>query len=440
MKGAQVSSFRRVGPLWQPGTVRRHSTQRSRLYVPVVSLLVAGAGACQRDAPAESFSDQPPLVELFSWWSAPGEAEALEALIDTHHQREPGARVFNSAAASGSKARDVLEDRLLSNRPPDIFQEYIHAMRAVASQAAGKRIPLDDLFDGLGLRGVVFPEIVRDVTREGHIYAMPVNVHRENTLLYNRRIFAAHHLAVPRTVSDFLAACRQLKAAGVIPVATANEGWILRIMFNSLAIGVMGIDQYQEYFMGWRAADVPRLKQSIDLFAEVIENYVNPDSGDEGFGWTNAAQAVFNGDAAMFLHGDWGKGYFVQLGWNGETDFGLATAPGGAGMFLYGVDAFALATGAHNDPGARSFLATVASPAGQVAFNRIKGSSPIRPDVQRDDLDVLGRETLADLEHARIRMLVRSRPIWEDALAAFSRDHDRQRLLRAFLDNPPAGG
>jgi glucose/mannose transport system substrate-binding protein len=208
-------------------------------------------------------------------------------------------------------------------------------------------------------------------------------------------------------------------------------------MFNSLALGVMGIDAYHGYFVGQRPVDVAALRRSIDVYAEVVENYANPDAGDDGFGWTNAAQAVFNGDAAMFLHGDWTKGYLVQLGWSGDTDFGVASAPGSAGMFLYGVDAFTLAAGAHNEAGARSFLATVASPEGQVAFNRIKGSSPIRPDVPRDELDLLGRETLSDLEHARIRMLVRSRPVWEEALTSFTRDHDREKLLRAFLDAPP---
>jgi glucose/mannose transport system substrate-binding protein len=228
-----------------------------------------------------------------------------------------------------------------------------------------------------------------------------------------------------------------LKAAGVVPLATANQGWILRIMFNSLALGRMGSQAYHDYFSGQNLSDTTGLRQAIDLFAEVVENYVNLDAGDEGFGWTNAAQAVYNGDAAMFLHGDWVKGYFLQLGWSGESDFGVVGAPGASDFFLYGVDSFALAKGARNLAGALSFLTTVASPAGQVAFNRIKGSSPVRRDVARGDLDALGRETLNDLEKARFRMLVRSRPAWEDAMAAFSRDHDRAALLRAFVEAPP---
>ncbi len=403
-----------------------------------VLLLLLGAGACQSrpEAGTSGPASARELVEIFSWWSAPGEADALEALIAAHQAVHPGARIFNAAAASGARAREWLEERLEKNEPPDIFQEYIHQLRAVGRQAS-EQIPLDDLFDRLNLRRAVFPELIHDVSRDGHIYAMPVNVHRENTLFYNRHLFAAHHVSVPKTVPELLQVCRKLKTEGVVPFAIANEGWILRIMFNALAAGQMGGEAYHEYFTGKRSIDVAPFREAIDLFAEVMESYVNADAGDDGFSWTNAAQAVYDGDAAMFLHGDWVKGYLAQLGWSGETDFGVVAAPGSADLFLYGVDAFALARGARNEAGAREFLETVASPAGQVAFNRIKGSSPIRADVPRGELDQLGRETLDDLEHAKIRMMVRSRPAWEDALTAFSRDHDRSKLLRAFLDAPP---
>ncbi len=429
-------------PLIAAKKVRRLNPRIARSSTAAVVLggvLLLGNGACQSrgDAREAGPAQARELVEIFSWWSAPGEADALEALVATHQQRHPDARIFNAAAASGARAREWLEERLDRNEPPDIFQQYIHELRAAARHGSEKQVPLDDMFDRLGLRHVVFPELIDDVTRDGHVYAMPVNVHRENTLLYNRRLFAAHHLAVPKTLPEFLAACRKFKAEGVVPLATADQGWILRIMFNALAAGQMGGASYHDYFMGTRPIDIAPFREAIDLFAEVLENYVNADAGDDGFGWTNAAQALYDGDAAMMLHGDWAKGYLLQLGWSGESDFGVIAAPGSADLFLYGVDAFALARGARNEEGAREFLETVASPAGQVAFNRIKGSSPIRPDVPRDELDQLGRETLDHLEHAKIRMLVRSRPVWEEALVAFSRDHDRGKLLRAFLDAPP---
>ena len=423
--GEVIAAGLMVAALALGGCGARRPTSPEGPEDPAGALTGAGAGE-RRD-----------LVEIFSWWAEAGESDALQALVAVHATRHPKARIFNSAAASRDKGRDQLEDLLLGNEPPDIFQEYVHALRAANSQSAIRWTPLDDLVDQVGLRQVVFPEILADVTRDGHVFVMPVNVHSENTLLYNRRLFEKYHLAVPRTLDELLATCRRFKAAGVIPLVTSDQGWILRIMFNSLAVARLGALPYRAYFSGERPLDVAQLRGVIDLFAEVRENYVNPDAGDARFDWINAAQALLNGDAAMFLHGDWAKGYVAALGGSSETDFGVVAAPGTSDMFLYGVDGFALASGARNPRAAREFLATVASPEGQVAFNRLKGSSPIRPDVQRDQLDEIGRETLADLEHARVRMMVRSRSVWEEALAAFAHDHDRQKLLRAFVDAPP---
>src|SRR5688572_20938152 len=66
-------------------------------------------------------NDIAPLVELFSWWTAPGEAESLQALVDAHELAQPNARIFNAAAASGTRARQTLTERLARNEPPDLF-------------------------------------------------------------------------------------------------------------------------------------------------------------------------------------------------------------------------------------------------------------------------------------------------------------------------------
>jgi glucose/mannose transport system substrate-binding protein len=398
-------------------------------------LLLCCLGCAAGTAPPAA--ERRPLMELYSWWAAPGEAEALEALIDAHRRVHPEARVFNAAAASGTRARETLSARLARNDPPDLFQEYVHDLRAAIGNAAGKRTPLDDMIARLGLRDVIFPEVLADVTSDGAILALPVNMHREDTLLYNRRLLDAHNIRPPTTIAELLDACKRLKAAGVIPVATAAQGWILRIMFNAIAIGSMGGPRYRDYFTGKKVADLTPLRDAIAVFGEIMEKYTNPDAAEEGFNWTTAAQLVYNGDAAMILHGDWVKAYWAQLGWRPDVDFGVMAAPGAADVFLYGVDGFALPTGAMNEAGARAFLETIASIDGQIAFNRLKGSTPVRRDIPKGQLDSVGRRTFEDFERASIRMLVRSRPSWEDALAAFARDRDRAKLLQAFIDEPP---
>lgn len=414
----------------------------------VTGWLVAACfiASCARATPTEpqrhtidsSGADcDPPLIELFSWWTAPGEAEALQTLVDSHTRKCPNARVFNAAAASGTSAKDILVNRLAHDDPPDLYQENVHDLRQYVKTHPGKFVQLDSIFDELALRRSVYPEVLEDVTIQGHIYALPVNLHRENSLIYNKRLFEKFHLLPPQSVDELLSDCEILKRGGVVPIATANQGWILRIMFHSVAMGVMGTTHYHEYFTGRTRADDPSLTRAIDTFARIVENYTNSDAAEEGYNWTNAAQAVFNGEAAMFMHGDWAKGYLVQLGWRPGLDFGVVGAAGAADLFLYGVDVFAMPVGSRNEIGARELLKTIAAKQAQIEFSRFKGSSPMRQDVEPDFFDPIGRTTLSDLKNAKVRMVVHNRQPWDDAMTQFARDHDRTALKQAFIENPP---
>lgn len=373
------------------------------------------------------------MVELFSWWTAPGEAEALQALMDAHRARFPSARLFNAAAASGNRAREIFQERMEHNDPPELYQITAHDLRSYVIKHPNDFETLDDVFDKLDLRRVVFPEVLENIKVNGKIYSMPVNLHRENSLIYNKHIFDAQHLSPPRTIQEFLSVCEQLKRAGVVPVATAYQDWVLRIMFSSLTIGVMGGTQFHDVLSGTAPPDVSKLEQSVELLETVLDRYANPDAAEEGFGWLSAVQALYNGDAAMFLHGDWAKGHLMQLGWRPGIDFGVIASPGASDVFLYGIDVFALPSHARNEAAAREFLKTIASPAAQAAFDYIKGASPIRADIPTDRFDEVGKSTLDDLKTAKIRMVVPSRRKWHDAFGPYSRTRNKQELLRTLL-------
>jgi glucose/mannose transport system substrate-binding protein len=375
-------------------------------------------------------------IELFSWWIAPGEAEALQALIDLNKTNHPNERIFNAGAVSGMNARDLLAQRLADNNPPDLFQQNAHDLRTFHAANPGVLTPLDDFFASQGLNAAMLGDIISNMTVDGHIYSMPVNIHRENTLFYNKQIFAAHNLQPPTTIAELMQVCATLKAAGVTPIATAHQGWILRIMFNTLAMGSMGADKFHAYMTGGPRDDAA-LNAAIDVFGNVLANYVNASASGASFGWTEAAGEVAAGRAAMFLHGDWAKGYYLQQGWTPGVDFGVVGAPGASNMFWYGVDTFSLPVGAPHAAAARDFLATVGSIAGQVAFNKLKGSSPIRTDVPLSQLDPEGRATLMDLMNANFRMLVVNHDAWDTAMVAFAQTGDKAALFQAYVDNPP---
>jgi glucose/mannose transport system substrate-binding protein len=403
--------------------------------------LPLSAAACGGDGGAGSVDENQPAEEhrvtLYSWWIAPSEADALEALIDVHHADYPTDVIYNAAIESGEAARDVLAAQLTSGEPPDLFQENAYDLPAFLADHPGGLTPLTELFTEEGLFDAIVPEVIENVTFDGEIYAMPVNIHRENALHYNKRIFAELDLEPPATLEELLAACDVIKAAGIAPFATLHAGWVQRILFNALASASMGAEAYRDFFSGSGALDEAAMRSAIALLDRVLSDYVNASASDPNLGWTDAADLVLDGRAAMFIHGDWAKGYYVQQRWQPGEGFGVIGMPGASELFLYGVDVFAMPLGGPQPEAAQRFLRTVASTAAQVAFNRLKGSSPVRLDTSIEDLDSEGRATLEDLRGASVRMLTRSKVVWDDALAAFAAERDHDALLAAYVDNPP---
>ena len=413
----------------------RNLLRRRDLLLSSLPLTLAACGASDKDASTVGTSTQE--VELFSWWIAPSEADALDALIALHRQKYPNERVFNGAVESGAKAKEVLAERIAAKVPPDLYQENAYNLPVVREQNPGSLLTITELFDAEGLRDVLLPEVIDDVTIDGEIAAMPVNVHRENSLIYNQHLFEEQGLEVPTTLDEFFTVCDALKAAGITPLATSHTGWIQRILFNSLTAASMGAEAYRSYFLGESELDEPALREAIGLLDRVLTSYVNDSASDVEFGWTDCADLLFNGQAAMFIHGDWAKGYFTSNGWDPGTSFGVVGTPGAADLFLYGVDVLALLDGAKSPEAAQDFLRVVASKEGQVAFNKIKGSTPIRLDVDSDDLDVVAQATLKSLRDAKLRMLTRSKATWDAALEAFAASRDVDALIAAYRDNPP---
>ena len=376
-------------------------------------------------------------VMIYSWWTAPGEAEALQALLSVHKAAYPDDRINNAAIESGEVTRTQMVAAIAAGDPPDLFQGNAHDVSAFLTDNPGTLEPLDSFLKDEGLDKVIMPEVLKDVTVNGAVYAMPNNIHRENTLLYNKAIFSANGVTPPTTVNELLASCAKLKAAGVTPIATSHQGWILRIMFNSLAMSSMGAKAFHDYMVGGPRDDTA-FGAAVDLMDNVLTNYVNADAGNADFGWTNAADSVMNGSAAMFFHGDWAKGYFVQMGWTPGTDFGVVPPPGATDLFWYGVDDFSMPKGGPNPEGARRFLRSVASKEGQVAFNRLKGSTPFRTDIPVSELDSEGRATFAEFKAATYKMLVVGKDAWDTAWATFAKDRDKAAIMKAYADNPPA--
>src|SRR5215217_6787787 len=87
-------------------------------------------------------------LEIFSWWTAGGEADGLEQFFATYRKEYEGVKIVNAAVAggAGANAKAVLKNRMLGGDPPDSFQVHMGHELTDGYVAANQVEPLDDLY------------------------------------------------------------------------------------------------------------------------------------------------------------------------------------------------------------------------------------------------------------------------------------------------------
>ncbi len=378
-------------------------------------------------------------LQLLSWWTGPGEAEALQALMDTYRASHAGARVNLDSSVTADNWQPTL-NMGIDQSPWDAFQLAGADLPQFKQDHPDAILPVD-VYEDADLKKAVIPEILASVTLDdGKPYGVVTGVHRNNAFLYNQQVFDANKLKAPTTIDEFMSVCAKLKKAGITPVATTFQTWALRILFDEILAGTIGASAFDDLVQGRTPPTDDKMKAGIQAaiatFGSVLTDYVDTATNTADYGWTNAADDVHSGKAAMLLHGDWDKGYMVHLGWTPGVDFGLSGPPGANDLFVYGADVFGLPATAPHPSMAEDFLTVVASKEGQIAFNKYKGATPMRTDV-RDQLDDLGKTSMDALLNAKVLSPSHANADWDTAIGAFAVDGDQDAMLSAYLAAKP---
>jgi len=295
-------------------------------------------------------------------------------LVAKFAEMHPGVNIINSAVSGGSgvNARAVLATRMNADDPPGTFQ--VHAGSALNDLwvAADKMEPLNDIYEANGWLDT-YPQGLLDlISKDGNIYAVPVNIHRSNVMWYVPANLEEWGVTAPTTWDEFLAICPTLQEAGVIPLSV-GQTWAQVHLWESVALSELGTDGYNGLWSGATAWDSPEVAAVFTKFGEILA-CTNEDR--DALDWQPAATLVTEGKAAFNIMGDWAAGYYLELGLEPETGFAWSASPGTEGNFIMLSDAFGLPKNAPNNEAVVAWLTFLGSAEAQDIFNPLKGSLP----------------------------------------------------------------
>jgi glucose/mannose transport system substrate-binding protein len=343
-------------------------------------------------------------LEVFNWWTNPGESDALAALLDLYSKRYTQTKIVNTAVATLSKAQEELQTRMASGNPPGTFQSLggWSLLKWVVyngeNDLDSKMEPVDFIARENKLADVVPASVMDLVSYGGKVYGIPLGVHRYNCLFFNKQLLSDNGLSPPATLSDFYAVSEALQAKGIIPLAVGSkDGHQIKIhVWDGLLVAKGSVEFRDSYLSGHEDPADPRIIDTLTEYAQMLE-YSNADRAS--LTWDGAAQMVVDGKAAMTIVGDFGRGFFFSKGWRTGVELGQVPLPGTSGTFVYVVDSFGLPRGIADRQAAVNFLNLIATSEAQNVFGPIKGATPPRKDIDRSIYDLIAQSTMDDLAH-----------------------------------------
>ena len=326
-------------------------------------------------------------IEVFSWWTSGSEDAALQAIISAAVKANSGLEVVNAAVAggAGTNAKQVLATRLGGGDAPEIWQTHPGGeLGQYVDQ--GVLADMTAVYKSEGWDKVVPKDLVASMTYNKKTYSVLTGVHRANTMWISSAAQkkAGVSLSGSLTWPTFKAAALKMKAKGIDPICLGDKDiWTAAQLLEALIVAEEGAAGWTALLDGskkWTSAGV---KKAVANFNEAM-TWVNKDH--KALDWTGAVAALAKGTCGVNIMGDWAYGELLvkQKKVDGK-DFTYATF-GDSNTFVTVGDSFVIGKTAKNQAGAVAFAKAIMDPKVQLAFNKLKGSAPVRSDVSTKTL------------------------------------------------------
>lgn len=274
--------------------------------------------------------------------------------------------------------KDAILVQLAGGNPPDLFSYWAGA-RTQSLIDNGQLDPIGDMWSSAGLDDVIPASIANSAaTYGGEKYLVPFVYHYAG-MFYNPKVLAdAGITELPTDWDGLMEAAATLKSKGIAPFALGSMNrWPAQFWFDYLVLRTQGPEFRAQLMAGEIGYDDPGVVEAMELWKEVVDaGYFN--TSPNGLDWTDAADQVANGEAAMTLMGTWITGYWDGNGLVAGEDYDFFAFPqvtDGVALASVGpVDGWVMPSGAANQEGAKAVLECLAGPEAQKTMALLQGA------------------------------------------------------------------
>ena len=192
---------------------------------------------------------------------------------------------------------NVLNARIQAGNPPDIaILPNPGLMQQLAQE--GKLIPLNSFMDMDQVTRDYAPAWIDLGSYTGELYAIYYKVSNKATVWYNPQAFAAANYAVPETWNDMITLADRMVADDQTPFSIAAgggpaNGWALTDWISEIVLNHCGPELYDQWIAGEIPWSEPCIKQSFEMFDQILATKGYVLGGSQGIIATTDAQGTY---------------------------------------------------------------------------------------------------------------------------------------------------
>lgn len=317
----------------------------------------------------------------------PAPKKAFEDIVEGFKKENPDINVIVNTMHKEAYKTSIRN--FLTADAPDVAAWYA-GNRMAPFVNAGLFEDVTDLWEQEGLNDSL-KSAAASMTIDGKKWGIPYTYYQWG-IYYRKDIFEDLGIAVPTKWDELVAAAAKLQENGITPFTIGTKNlWPTGGWFDYMNLRVNGY----EFHMDLTAGKVPytdeRVKAVFDKWADIVEpGYFNKNHA--ALAWQDAVPPLVNGEAAMYLMGNFAVDVFKNGGLK-EEQIGFMQfpeiTPGIPMAEDAPTDTVHIPSKAKNKEDAKKFLAYMARADVQTATNITLGQLPVNANAERPEERIL---------------------------------------------------